>query len=186
MKLFRRQSMALRTAIAATLFLMFACSIASAGILGDTVKIDYLYPDSSTSYGLSTTGVVTGAGLGLDLFGLQQVTAYSDHVDIVAITSSFWIATAFNGVSVTDLTNPGIFTSALADAASTDPGFDNSRVWVTGGVLFINMEGISTVTGGLARTDFTTGTPTPEPGSLLLLGSGFLGVLGTMRRKLSL
>ena len=106
-------------------------------------------------------------------------------MDIVALTTSFFISVPFNGVSVTDLTNPGIFTAAFANAASTDVGFDNTRAWVTGGVLFINMQGISTVTGGLAQTDFTTGS-VPEPGSLMLLGSGILGVLGTMRRKLAL
>ncbi len=35
---------------------------ALAGILGDTVQIDYLFPDMNTPYGLSTTGVITASG----------------------------------------------------------------------------------------------------------------------------
>ena len=33
-------------------------------------------------------------------------------------------------------------------------------------------------------TDYTAPTPTPEPGTLLMLGSGVVGLIGVARRKL--
>ncbi|HVO61337.1 MAG TPA: PEP-CTERM sorting domain-containing protein [Terriglobales bacterium] len=35
-------------------------------------------------------------------------------------------------------------------------------------------------------TGFSTGTATPEPGTLMLLGSGALGIVGVLRRKMTL
>ena len=47
---------------------LFAISIAAssasaAGILGDTVQIQYLYPNNTTQFGLSAMGTVTAAGV---------------------------------------------------------------------------------------------------------------------------
>ncbi len=134
-------------------------------IAGDTVDIEYLFPTSSSLFGLGTTGVVTSSGVGLNLFDNQEVTVFPDHVDMTGIKnpdSNFQPAT-FNGVSVTDLTHPGAFTSASADPASTVVSFGNSNVSIQGGVLFINYQGLDTPFGSLARVgsrDALIGTPT--------------------------
>ena len=172
----------LRYLLAAFLFLLVASSFASAGILGDTVDIQYLYPDMNTQYGLSASGVVTAGGVSLNLFDNQLVTVFADHVDFTALRDSSFLTANFNGVSVQDLTNSSAFSSAFADAASNVVGFDNTRISIVGGLLYINMEGLSTPDPSLARTDFS-GSSVPEPGSLLLLGTGALGIVGTLRKK---
>jgi hypothetical protein len=58
------------------------------------------------------------------------------------------------------------------------------RVYCPGG---IDCGGTGTVNNGYGLvTGFSTGATVPEPGSLMLLGSGLIGVVGIMRRKLML
>jgi hypothetical protein len=172
-----------KQALLALLFLLAVGQVAFADILGDTVEIQFLFPDMNTQFGLSTMGVVTNSGVSLNLFDNQLVTVFADHVDMVALRDSFFQSAEFNGVSVQDLTNPNAFTSASVDAATTVVGFDDSRVSIVGGLLYINYQGLDTPQDSLARVDFSGQTTTPEPTSLLLLGSGILGAAGTLRKK---
>ena len=170
-------------ALLALLFLLAIGQVAFADILGDTVEIQFLFPDMHTQFGLSATGVVTNSGVSLNLFDNQLVTVFADHVDMVGLRDSNFQTAAFNGVSVQDLTNPNAFGSASVDASTTVVGFDDSRVSIVGGLLYINYEGLTTPMDSLARVDFSGQTSTPEPGSFILLGSGLLGVMGTLRKK---
>ena len=149
-----------------------ATKSANAGILGDTVQIQYLYPDSATPYGWSSTGVVTAGGLTLDLFSLVDVTVFSDNVQMTGVSdpAATFLSATFNGVSVTDLTNPSAFSGFSVDAATTIAAFDISDVSLSGGALFINYQGLVTPYGSLAQVDFTTGQQTPEPATGMLLG----------------
>ncbi len=83
------------------------------------------------------------------------VTAYDSMGDVLA---------TFNGAPVSG-----------ADSEFTlDP---------EGGIYFITLSDVDGNPDSLIADDLTF-TETPEPGSLLLLGTGVLGLLGTMRRKL--
>ena len=167
--------------------MLFLATAAQADILGDTVTIQYYSPDKSSPWGapLHTTGVVTLLGVSLNLFDNQLVTVFADHVDLVALRdSSFLGPVPFNGVSIEDLTNPGVFTSFSVDPASNVVGFDVSRVSIDGGLLWINYEELGTPHDSLARVDFETAA-IPEPASILLFGTGLAGLAGLLRRKLN-
>ncbi len=167
--------------LAATTFVILAstASYASAGIFGDTVKIDFQYPSAGSSYGgVNTTGTVTATGLSLNLYGNQLVTVFGNYVDMTSLRNSSFVSASFDGVEITDLTHPNAFTSASVDGLTTLAGFDQSRVSITNGNLFINYQGFNTPDPTLARVDFST-SPVPEPTESALMLSG-LGLLGFM------
>jgi PEP-CTERM motif len=180
----RRAPLGLKLFLAVLVLSVLGSTAARADIIGDTVVIQYLFPDSSTQFGLSATGVVTSTGVTLNLFGNQTVTVFGGDVQMVGISNSFFQTAAFNGVSIQDLTNPSAFTTFSIDPASNIPGFGLSDVSIQGGLLFINYEGLTTPIGSLAQVDFSGGNSTvPEPSTitLLLLGSGALSTL--LRRR---
>jgi hypothetical protein len=158
--------------VMAALFLSAASGVGMAGsILGDTVTIQYLYPDSTTLYGLSATGTVTATGVTLNLFANQTVTVFGNDVQMVGINSdgSFFSLAAFNGVSIQDISNPTAFTGFSIDPATTIGAFNLSDVSISGGLLYVNYQGLSTPVGSLAQVDFTSAASVPEPGTLSLI-----------------
>jgi hypothetical protein len=168
----------------AVLFLSAASGLGMAtSILGDTVTIEYLYPDSSTQFGLSATGTVTASGVTLNLFGNQTVTVFGTDVQMLGTISSGFASAAFNGVSIQDLTNPAAFTGYSLDPATTIGAFNISDVSITSGLLYINYQGLSTPQGSLAQVDFTSASSVPEPGTLPLIAAGLLGAAGLYRRR---
>lgn len=71
-------------------------------------------------------------------------------------------------------------------------GFDESRLGFNEDNIWLNFEGLGFTTGtyvnlqigGQSLTSFSNDvTPTPEPGTLLLMGSGILGLAGIGRRR---
>jgi hypothetical protein len=186
MKYMKTMQFTMALPVMAALFLSAGSSTGMAtSILGDTVTIQYLYPNSSTQYGLSATGTVTATGVTLNLFGNQSVTIFANDVQMVGINSngSFFSSAAFNGVSIQDLTNPSAFAGYSVDPATTIPAFNISDVSISGGLLYINYQGLSTPLGSLAQVDFTTAASVPEPGTLPLLTAGLLGAAAIFRRR---
>jgi PEP-CTERM motif len=182
----RKAPLGLKLFLAVLVLSVLGSTAARADIIGDTVVIQYLYPDSSTEFGLSATGVVTSTGVTLNLFSNQSITVFGGDVQMVGVRdpSSSFVGATFNGVSIQDLTNPSAFTTFSIDPATTIPGFGLSDVSIQGGLLFINYEGLTTPLGSLAQVDFTGSNSTvPEPSTitLLLLGSGALSTL--LRRR---
>jgi hypothetical protein len=170
----------MKRGILLVLFLAIGGSAAMADIAGDTVTIEFLVPTMSTLYGLSATGVVTASGVTLDLFSNDDVIVLPNSVQLVGIDNvgSSFTAAPFNGVSVQDLTNPSAFTAFSIDPATTVAGFNIGDVSVSGGLLFINYEGLSTPFNSLAQVDLTAATSTvPEPSTPLVLLFGLGAIL---------
>ena len=157
------------------------------GISGDTIIIQYLYPNSTTPYccnssGPNTaTGVVTAGGVSLTVNNSAQITVFNNNVQMLEILQpggSTFQPASFNGVSIQDLTNPSAFMGFSVDPATTVPGFSISDVSVSGGLLFINFQGLRVPLNSLIQVDFTTEPPNsvPEPSTLALLAAGLLAL----------
>jgi hypothetical protein len=92
--------------------------------------------------------------------------------------------TIYNGIDINFSGAPTI-TSVSVDPATNMAGFNNSYFSFTGSELQVDWHLLPFDKSTIVKLDLN-GTSTPEPGSLLLLGSGLLGAVGVARRKFRL
>ncbi len=141
---------------------------------------------STTSVGVNTIGSSFSANEGADITtvfngSINQAWAFGDTLHIT-LSTPFTYNPA-NGNLLMDVigTNSNAaFGNTYFDVNSTGGYF--SRVYCSGGVD-CGDSGVVNVGYGLV-TGFSTGTTTPEPSTLLMLGSGLLGVIGVVRRRI--
>ena len=154
-----------------------------AGLLGSNVTGWEYYPDTSSIYSgpigpLPVTNAIEFPG----------TLAWDGNLD-VADTQIIWTATAtvqygggsFNGFRLAFAGTPTII-GLTVDGATTLPP---ESYWFTGNEVWINLAGLSAISGQQTILDVQT-SAIPEPGSLVLLGTGLLGAAGYVRRKLAM
>lgn len=146
--------------------------IASAGLIGATVDIEWFYPNSSTSFCSSGTAVV-GAGLeyAAGCSGFSPVSIdISDTQVFVDTGGSTWSSGSFNGFVMSILSGPDILSVAY-NAALSNMGF--ASVSSTSSSAAFNFASVSP--GGLAVFDIASAS-VPEPGTVALLALGLTGL----------
>jgi hypothetical protein len=156
------------------LYLFVASACASAGTLaGDTIGLDWLYPNISTI--AFDYGTVTVPGTFFDVLGLFDVVVGDTTITSTNLTTTGFADTSFNGFVITDLSNSPI-TSVTVDSSSTWPvtslAFTSNQIWV-------NFAGHPLPAGSTLQLDITgarSGSAIPEPGTWLLLGSSLVGL----------
>ena len=157
--------------------------------MGDTVNVDYRYPNLFSVEGPIGTAVVTAAGTTFTYLPLsvpQNRSIYFLVTDnTVTVTTDYGIfanPAAFNGFGIHNLSagTPAI-TGVTLDPSS--PAFDLSRVTFNATDVYIKFQGLNDPPGFILELDLQS-TATPEPATLLLLISG--ACLIPMRPKLKI
>ena len=163
---------------------MFAGVAAKANITGDTVEIQYLYPNIVSPVGSPSIGVVTVTGVSnLFIVSSATLTVYGNYFLMTETANGVFGSGLFNGVEIKDLTNPSAFTGFSVDSATDLPGFTLSNVTLSGSNLYINFEGLPITTGEIAQVDFTA--VTPEPGTAVLWLTGMIALMIVMRERIA-
>lgn len=150
----------------------FTDALLTLTLTGDTTNLNSATPGVFSIIG---TGIVSVAGIGND--------AFTDQVDTV-------VTHDISGAGISDLTTNHLILFTLNSAFSTY-GLTSSLGPLSGSGIHNPAFIIFPTTGGSFDID-SIGTVTytavvgtsavPEPGSLLLLGAGFAGLLGARKR----
>ena len=161
------------------LLVLAVCSlpmIASAGVLdGQSGTLYYYYPSFGSIY---TADAFTAPATVITLtYGPDLPNVIGGNTIFITFGNVGYTfnAGSFNGE---DFNFPGLnITSVVYMSNFTSTwGWDAQDVWV-------NWQGLTP--GANSFVSFQIGT-TPEPGSMILLGSGVLGIAGLLRRKLNI
>ena len=154
-------------------------SPASAGLIGDSVTVDYYFPDTSTlTYHLGTKTVAPTA-----LFNAFDQIDFLVTNNTLQITDTFpgqviFTAQTFNGIHLTDNSQDGIVGVTL-DPASNLAGFDPSDITFDGSDIWVNIEGVIINPKTYVQLDIAV----PEPFTLSLFGLGLAGLITIHRRS---
>lgn len=158
---------------------------ANAGLIGNDVLLEYLFPDTSTIYGSATATV--GAGTEFTNF----VNHFDLDVDDTNITvnpfsfSSSFSTFSFNGWVLSDLNGTiDDIVNVTINSATNMIGLDSSRLTFDSNSIGINWQGLSFTTNTIVSLDVEfDSVPVPEPLSIALLGLGLAGIGFSRKNK---
>jgi len=165
-------------------FLMIGGGTAQAGLLfdGETIRLTYEFPAVGSIF--DTRTFVVGAGVEAPAFPTGDPRTNTDFSDMnitsIFVSASSWTGASFNGYHVFDLngTIPAI-TSVLINPATNMAGLTLARISWDADNIYVNWQGLPFNSDTVVSIDVNT----PEPATLVLMGSGLALLAAGWRRR---
>jgi len=164
--------------------LLAMVNTSQATLIDDTVTINHVFPDSSTTYtgyGVYDRVVTDDATDAVTLGSNYIVNVQSESVLVDFISSATWSTASFNGLSISDLNWAG---GTITDftVETNLAGWTDSRLSYTGDALMFNWQALSFTANSYFNVSIQSAS-VPEAPTLGLLGLGLL-LIGVRKFKL--
>ncbi|MGO9175291.1 MAG: PEP-CTERM sorting domain-containing protein [Desulfobaccales bacterium] len=170
------------------LLMVLVCvsSPAFGSIVGDTITEDYYFPTITTLL-TSTSVVAPGTS---NFFGSLNLNFLDGTITADNPTYGWTASSGFNGIVFTDTTKVPNFNSFNLVSITGYPPTVDPILSFNADQLIVNFnaassDNLGTNPGAFYTFSYSYGTPVPLPPSMLLLGSGLLGLVGWRRFRKS-
>jgi hypothetical protein len=152
---------------------------------GATIRLTYEFPNVGTIWNGNSHDLVVGPGIEISGFPVGDARTNVDvsdtNVFVTYNSGGTWTTTSFNGFHIFDLFGSiPDFTGVSINAATNLTGFGDARITFDADNIWVDWNGLSFDSETIVSLDVEA---VPEPGTLLLLGTGIAGLAARSRRR---
>jgi hypothetical protein len=159
--------------------LFATCAAAQTSLNGEVITTTYLFPDTGTIFSGPVDTTVPG---GISNFaGFADISFSGHNILITADRNAQINDVLFDGFVFFDPN--GIFSTVTLDGSSTYAGLTASGITFNANQIFVNVVGLPGLSGQTISLDINSPSPTPEPSTVLLYGTGMLALFGLKKKS---
>jgi hypothetical protein len=157
---------------------------AEASLIGDTVDVRYLLPDTSTTSQHFGTFTITGTESFTDAYGNSSISFGSSAITVMNLTPGAFSSFAFSGYDI-QLISGAPFSNVVIDPSSSSAFASGSVLTFSSNDIQINLAGAcGSCSGGESIVlDVTAAVPEPSTWAMMILGFAGIGFMAYRRKS---
>lgn len=167
------------TLLASAIALALAAPASAAITIGDTLKIDYIFPFLGNVIQSTNSFVYTGAGQTVGIASTTNLILSDNSVTFAnnfGLVGASFASVPYDGSVLTNLSNP----SAFAGWTVTSSSHPYTAAFLSGSAIGVNFSGKAYIDGGAVT--ISGGVPEASAWTMLIAGFGMIGFTARRRR----